>query len=91
MYKFLQHKLGGKVTLELIAKIFDASKHPEVLMKTKTEEEAFTEYIKSWGNLNPFQEISEPEFLSFYSDLSGCIDRNDAFEKVLKFPFNILL
>lgn len=77
--------------MELIGKIFDASKHPEVLMKTKTEEEAFTEYIRSWGNINPFQPIPEETFIAFYSDLSGCIERNDAFEKVLKFPFNILL
>lgn len=91
VYRLLYGKLNGEVTLENLGKIFDATKHPQVLMKLKTEEEAFKEYIKSWGNIDPFALISEQAFIDFYCDLSGCIDRFDMFEKILKFPFNILM
>ena len=60
-------------------------------MKLKTEEEVFKEYISSWGAVDPFAPISEEQFVSFYCDISGCIERLDMFEKILKFPFNILM
>jgi len=66
VYDFLYKKLQGAVTLENLGKVFDARKHPEVLAKAKTEEEVFTEYIRSWGKVDPFQVISEDEFLAFY-------------------------
>lgn len=91
VYQLLYRKLEGHVTLENLGKIFDATKHPQVFMKLKTEEEVFKEYITSWGPIDPFAPISESQFVAFYSDISGCIDRADMFEKILKFPFNILM
>lgn len=66
VYDFLYKKLQGVVTLENLGKIYDARKHPEVLAKAKTEEEIFTEYIRSWGKVDPFEVIGEEEFLGFY-------------------------
>lgn len=91
VYRLLADKLNGEVTLENLGKIFDATKHPQVLMKVKTEEESFKEYVMSWGKNDPFALISEQAFLEYYCDLSGCIDRFDMFEKMIKFPFNILM
>ena len=62
-----------------------------MLTRAKTPEEAFNEYIKSWGKLDVRRAIAEDDFVRHYSDLSGCIEREDLFEKTLKFPFNILM
>jgi len=91
VYQFLQQKLRGEVTLENLGRIFDATKHPEVIMKFKTDEEVFTDYIRAWGDIPPRKVITEDEFVGFYCLMSGCTERTDMFEKLLKFPFNILL
>lgn len=66
VYDFLYKKLQGAISLENLGKVFDARKHPQVLTKAKTEEEIFTEYIRSWGKIDPFKIITEEEFLGFY-------------------------
>jgi len=38
----------GQVTLEDVAKIYDASQHPDVIQGKKTEEEVFIEFMKKW-------------------------------------------
>ena len=66
VYDFLFKKLEGRITLENLGKIFDATKHPQVFARVKTEEEAFSEYIRSWGAFDPFKIITEDEFVAFY-------------------------
>ena len=38
----------GRVTLEDVAKIYDATQHPDVIQGKKTEEEVFIEFMKKW-------------------------------------------
>ena len=91
VYRFISSKLGGQVTLENLAKIFDARQHPSVLTRSKTPEEAFNEYVRAWGGRDARQPIEEEDFVRQYLDMSGCVERDDVFEKTLKFPFSILM
>ena len=52
-YKRVQKVIGSSITLESLAKVYDAQKHPEVLTQKKSEKEAFNEFVWSWDNIKP--------------------------------------
>lgn len=62
----MSEKLAGKITLENLGKIFDATKHPDVIDRKKTEEEVFDAFIKNWGQIDPFTVISLQEFTTYF-------------------------
>lgn len=88
-YDKMQALLNGRITLEGLGKLFDARRHPEVFSGDRSEEEVFTEYIKNWGDLDPFVGIASETWLSYYSDISACVQRDDHFEKLALSPFNL--
>lgn len=89
-YGKMKDLLGGTITLEGLAKAFDATKHPQVASGEKHEEEVFTEFTKGWGNLDPFVPIMLETWMSYYCDISSCVVRDDHFEKLILSPFNVV-
>lgn len=89
MFDKIKNLLNGHVTLEGIGKIFDANRHPQVHDKDRSAEEVFTEYIKNWGDLDPFVQILPDTWLAYYCDISACMTRDDHFEKLILSPFNL--
>lgn len=89
MFDKIRNLLNGNVTLEGIGKIFDANRHPQVHEKDRSAEEVFTEYIKNWGDLDPFVQILPDTWLAYYCDISACMTRDDHFEKLILSPFNL--
>lgn len=66
-YNIVKKILGNNTTLEEIAKIFDAERHPEVFTKVKTSKEVFSEFVASWDNIKPDYKVSFEEFLDYFS------------------------
>ena len=72
-----------KLTFGDFINFFDPSKNPEVLMKKKTEESLFKEFIIEWG-VKEFESIvSFEQFLDYFTDVSACIEKDDYFIKVV--------
>ena len=88
-YNKVKHLLGGVVTLEGLSKVFDATRHPDVHAGNRSEEEVFTEYIKNWGDLEPFIPVHIDTWMSYYCDISACVPRDDHYEKLILSPFNL--
>ena len=74
----------GQVTLEDVAKIYDASQHPDVLQGKKTEEDVFTEFMKKWDTQEADGIVTIDEFLDYFKDVSASIDRDDYFELMMQ-------
>lgn len=64
----------GQVTLEDIAKIYDASVHPDVVQGKKTEEEVFEEFMNKWDTQEKDGIVTLEEFIEYFKDVSASID-----------------
>ncbi len=71
LYRGIAQKLGGKVTQELLGRLFDATRHPEVTARRKTEKQVFEEFIRAWGPTDPLAHLTETKFVAFYQVVAG--------------------
>ena len=92
-YNKLDKTKDGKVTLEDIAALYDASKHPEIISKKKTPEQVYTEYMSHWDTQIADGIITREEFEDYYQvtkihlykqDISALIDSDDYFIQMIK-------
>ena len=83
-YEKLDRNGDGQVTLDDIAKIYDASKHPEVRAGRMTEEQVFREFISMWDTETPDGIVTMREFARYYEDISASIDNDEYFVAVVK-------
>ena len=88
-YEKLDKNKDGRVTLDDIAKIYDASKHPEVRAGRMTEEQVFRQFISMWDTEKPDGIVTLREFARYYEDISASIDSDDYFEAVIKSAWNL--
>lgn len=88
-YEKLDKNGDGRVTLDDIAQIYDASKHPEVKAGRMTEEQVFNQYMSMWDTEKPDGIITMSEFARYYEDLSASIDSDEYFEAVIKSAWNL--
>ena len=61
----LDADLNGKITLEEIAKVYNAKRHPEVIKGYKTEKEIFMQFVGMWDQ-NGDAIITLDEFNEYY-------------------------
>lgn len=88
-YEKLDKNKDGRVTLDDIAKTYDASKHPEVRAGRMTEEQVFRQFISMWDTEKPDGVVTLREFARYYEDISASIDSDDYFEAVIKSAWNL--
>lgn len=74
----------GQVTLDDIAKIYDASCHPDVVNGKKTPEDVYMEFMKKWDTQEADGIVTLDEFFEYFKDVSACIDKDDYFELMMK-------
>ena len=74
----------GLVKLDDIAKIYDASKHPDVLSGKKSPDEVFTEFMGMWDTQEKDGIITFEEFCDYYTDVSASIDDDEYFALMMK-------
>ena len=82
-YKCLDKNFDGRVTFEDIQMAYDASKHPQVLSGTLTEDDVLKEFISSWDQ-DGSTEVTLDEFVSYYNDISAGIDNEQFFELMIR-------
>ncbi|OMJ78708.1 hypothetical protein SteCoe_21428 [Stentor coeruleus] len=83
-YEKLDKNGDGQVTLDDIAKIYDASKHPEVRAGRLTEEQVFRQFITMWDTEKPDGIVTMKEFARYYEDISASIDSDNYFEAMIR-------
>lgn len=83
-YDKLDVNKDGNVTLEDIAKLYDASFHPDVISKKKTPEEVYMEFMSQWDTLVADGIVSFDEFMEYFKDVSASIDTDEYFEVMMR-------
>ena len=74
----------GTVRLDDIAKLYDASQHPEVISGKKTEQDIFMEYMSLWDTQVKDGIVTLDEFKEYYKDISASVDTDEEFVAILK-------
>lgn len=88
---------NGKVELDDIRGVYNASKHPEVKAGKKTEDEVLGEFLDTFEyhfnllneNKSKDREITLEEFYEYYDNISMSIDNDEYFELVLNSAWNL--
>ena len=83
-YDKLDINKDGLVKLDDISKIYDASKHPDVLSGKKTHDQVFIEFMKLWDTQEKDGIVTFEEFCEYYSDVSASIDDDDYFAEMMR-------
>ena len=83
-YDKLDVTKDGRVTLEDIAQVYDASQHPEVIEGKKTPDMVFAEFMSQWDTQQADGIVTFEEFCDYYEGVSCSIDRDDYFEVMMK-------
>lgn len=82
-YAKLDKNGDGQVTLEDVAKIYDASQHPEVLSGKKSEEEVYMEFMSLWDTQERDGIVTLAEFQEYYKDVSCSCDTDEEFIAIM--------
>ncbi|KAJ9458563.1 Crustacean calcium-binding protein 23 [Diplonema papillatum] len=82
-YKLLDRNLDGRVLMDDIRALYDASRHPQVLRGEATEDEVLQVFISSWDS-DGDSEITMKEFVEYYNDISAGIDNEQYFELMIR-------
>ena len=82
-YDKLDVNKDGLVTLEDIAKLYDVSKHPDVLARRKTPEEAYREFMSMWDTQVADGIVNFEEFCEYFKDVSASIDTDEYFAAMM--------
>lgn len=82
-YQKLDINGDGRVTLDDIARIYDASHHPDVQSKKKTEEEVYKEFMSQWDTEVADGIVTFDEFVEYFKDVSASIDSDEYFEVMM--------
>lgn len=89
-FETLDKDKSGQVTLDELAKIYDTSKHPEVIKGEKTPEEVVKEFASMWDDSTaPDGIVTMDEFLNYYKDVSASIDSDEYFELMMRNAWHI--
>jgi Ca2+-binding EF-hand superfamily protein len=83
-YNILDVNGDGLVKLDDIAKIYDASCHPEVLSGHKTERDLFMEFMSLWDTQEKDGIVTFDEFCQYYSDISAGVETDDEFDAIMQ-------
>lgn len=83
-YNKLDVNKDGRVTLEDVAKIYDASCHPDVVQRRKTEEDVFREFMTQWDTREKDGIVTFEEFCDYFEGVSCSVDSDDYFATMMK-------
>jgi hypothetical protein len=78
-YEKLDVNKDGLVKLDDIAKIYDVSKHPEIVNGTMAAKDVYLQFMSLWDTQVPDGIITFDEFCDYYRDVSANIDNDEYF------------
>jgi len=67
------------VKLDDIAKLYDVSKHPEIVNGSMTPKQVFMQFMSLWDTQEKDGIITFEEFCDYYRDVSASIDSDEFF------------
>lgn len=73
----------GQVTLDDIAKIYDVSKHPEIVNGSATPKEVFMQFMSLWDTQVPDGIVTFDEFCEYFQAVSASIDSDEYFTAMI--------
>lgn len=76
-YKKLDVNGDGTVRLDDIAKLYDASHHPEVVSGKKSEQDVYMEFMSLWDTQVKDGIVTIGEFKQYYQDISASCDTDE--------------
>jgi Ca2+-binding EF-hand superfamily protein len=81
---------SGIVDGEEIASVYNASKHPDVIAKRKTEKQVLMEFLDTFdvGGIHDGK-VTFEEFLNYYANIGASIDNEDYFELMIRNAWHI--
>ncbi len=81
---------SGEVTFQEIANVYDASKHPAVIARTKTAQQVLIEFLGTFevGGVKDGI-VTKAEFINYYANLGASIDSDDYFELMIRNAWHI--
>lgn len=88
-YGKLDINCDGKVTLDDIAQIYDASFHPDVVSNKKTPDEVYKEFMSQWDTQVADGIVTFEEFVEYFKDVSASIDTDEYFEVMMRNAWKI--
>lgn len=78
----------GWVTLDDIGRIYDVSKHPDVMNGVKSKEDVYNEFMSKWEK-DGDEIVTLQEFVEYFRDVSCNVDRDDYFDAMMKNAWKI--
>ena len=70
---------SGQVTANDLRSVYSCNLHPKVISGDITEDEAFLEFLSSFGDKNNDGTITKAEWDDYYSAVSSSVDSDDEF------------
>lgn len=83
-YDKLDVNKDGQVTLDDVAKLYDVSKHPDVVNGSKSPEDAYKEFMTLWDTQVADGIVTFDEFCDYMRDVSCSIDTDEYFEAMMR-------
>eukprot|EP01041_Mallomonas_annulata_P008244 gene8244-16960_t len=80
----------GIVDITEVAALYDVSKHPDVISKRKSPEDAYREFLSVFergGNVDG--SVTQEEFENYYTNLGASIEKDDYFELMIRNAWHI--
>jgi len=74
----------GSVKLDDIAKLYDVSKHPDVVQGRKEPKQVYLEFMRLWDTQVADGIVTIEEFLDYFADVSASIDSDEYFGAMMQ-------
>ena len=88
-YEKLDINGDGCVSLEDVAKLYDASFHPDVQSGKKTPEDVYMEFMSQWDTQVADGIVTFDEFMEYFRDVSASIDTDEYFDVMMRNAWKI--
>ena len=83
-YSKLDANSDGVVKLDDVARLYDASHHPDVVERGKPVEEVYAKFMSQWDTQVADGQVTFDEFCDYYRDVSCSIDTDEYFGVMMK-------
>lgn len=89
-FKRLDKTGDGVVTIQDLRGVYNARHHPKYLNGEYTEDQVFKDFLKNFdAPNNPDGQVTEEEFLNYYSGVSASIDTDAYFDLMMRNAWKI--
>ncbi|KAF6028731.1 hypothetical protein EB796_012963 [Bugula neritina] len=79
----------GKITVEDLAGVYNARKHPKYMNGEWTEKQVKLEFLKNFDAGNKDGTVEKHEFFSYYAGVSASIDQDPYFDLMMRNSYNL--